>query len=350
MPRPNRGVYLVEKPRRLPSGALVWVARWFEGGRKRERILGPGGKPEAEERVVALRKELAAAAKGRREPEHYPIDHALANYAREHAPGKASAKTISYNIAALVPFFGKMTVAQITPEACRKYAKERKVKPATIARELTTLAAALRHDVKEQRLASAPFIKLPAQPPAKDRWLTKSEAAALVRAARRDPQSKGHLPRFILLALYTAARKAALLELTWKQIDIEQEKLDLNPEGRVETKKGRAKLPIPRRLLTLLRYWKKRARKDAPVIAISGDAVGSVKKSFRSACERAGLAKVTPHTLRHTSATWMAQSGVPMGMIGAYLGQKEAHTTARYIHHHPDHLKLAAEALNRRRK
>lgn len=350
MPRPNRGIYLVEKQRVLPSGVRVWVARWFEGGRKREHILGPGSKSEAEKRIVEFRKEQAASAKGRTEPEHYEIARALTNYAREHAPTKASAATISYNIAALAPFFSSMMVSEITPEVCRKYAKERKKKPATIARELTTLGAALRHDVKEQRLASAPFIELPPQAPPKDRWLTKQEAAALVRAARKDPQAKGHLPRFILLALYTAARKSAAFELTWDKVDLERERLDLNPEGRQTTTKGRAKLPIPRRLLTLLRYWRKRAKKGAPVIAISGQPVASVKKSFRTACDRAGLKKVTPHTLRHTAATWMAQGGVPMGLIGAFLGQREEHTTIRYIHHHPDHLKSAAAALNRRQR
>lgn len=350
MPRPNRGIYLVDKPRRLPSGTSVWVARWFEGGRKREHILGPGSKQEAEERIVAFRKEQEAAAKGKREPEHYPIAHALANYAREHAPSKASRMTISYNIDALSPFFGEMMVSEITREACKKYAKMRGKKAGTIARELTTLGAALRHDVKEGRLTSAPFIEQPKQAPPKDRWLTKQEAAALLRAARKDPQARGHLPRFILLALYTAARNGAVLDLTWDQIKLAQERLDLNPEGREETSKGRAKLPIPRRLMTLLRYWHKRARKGAPVVAIAGKPVGSIKKSFKAACDRAGLKKVTPHTLRHTAATWMAQAGVSMGMIGAFLGQKEAHTTARYIHHHPDHLKAAADALNRRQR
>ena len=349
MPRPNRGVYLVEKPRRLKSG-LVWVARWFDAGRKREHILGPGSKSEAEKRIVAFRAEQRAAEKGRREPEHYPIAHALANYAREHAPAKASRMTISYNIDALMPFFGGMMVSEITPEALRKYAKQRGKANGTIARDLTTLGAALRHDVKEQRLVSAPFIRLPKQAPAKDRWLTKQEAAALLRGARADPQAKGHLPRFILLALYTAARKAAILDLGWDRIDLERERLDLNPEGRVETTKGRARLPIPRRLLTMLRYWRARAKKGAPVVAIAGQPVGSIKKSFRAACLRAGLKDVTPHTLRHTAATWMAQAGVPMGIICAYLGQSEAHTTARYIHHHPDHLKSAAAALNRRQR
>lgn len=350
MPRPNRGIYLVDKPRELPSGARVWVARWFEGGRKREHILGPGSKSEAEKRIVAFRSEQQASQKGRRDPEHYPIAHALANYAKEHAPNKASRLTISYNIDALTPFFGKMTVSEITPETCRKYAKQRGVKPATIARELTTLGAALRHDVKELRLTSAPFIRLPKQPPSKDRWLTKQEAAALVRAARHDDQAKNHLPRFILVALYTAARKGAILDLSFQQIDVDRKRLDLNPEGREETSKGRAKLPIPDRLVTLLRYWKARAKAKAPVVAINGKPVGSVKNSFRSACERAGLKDVTPHTLRHTAATWMAQGGVPMGIIGAYLGQSEAQTTKRYIHHHPDHLKSAAAALNRRQK
>ncbi len=350
MPRPNRGIYLVDKPRLLPSGTRVWVARWFEGGRKREHILGPGSKSEAEGRIVAFRKEREASAKGKREPEHYPIAHALTNYAREHAPAKASRMTISYNIDALTPFFGKMMVSEITPETCRKYAKQRGKKNGTIARELTTLGAALQHDVKEGRLTSAPFIHKPKQAKAKDRWLTKQEAAALLRAARTDQQSKGHLPRFILLALYTAARKGAILDLGWNQIDLERERLDLNPEGRIETSKGRAKLPIPRRLLTMLRYWRARAKKGAPVVAIAGRPVGSIKKSFKAACDRAKLKSVTPHTLRHTAATWMAQAGVPMGIIGAFLGQSEAHTTARYIHHHPDHLKAAAAALNRRQR
>jgi integrase len=347
MPRPNRGIYLTE--RQIKSGR-VWVARWFEGGRKREQILGPGSRAQADQWIVALRKEREAAARGRHEPENYPIANALANYAREHAPNKAGAVTIGYNIAALEPFFGSLKAGQITPALCRQYAKERGVKPATIARELTTLAAALNHDRKEGRLTHVPAIPLPAQPPPKDRWLTPGEAALLVKAARHDPQARGHLPRFILIALYTAARTGAILDLRWNQVNLQTRRIDLNPPGRTQTEKGRPIIPIPRRLLTLLHYWRARSKPNGYVVNIAGQPIGSIKKSFKAAAARAGLKDVTPHTIRHTAATWMAQRGVDLFKIAGYLGQRVTTTTARYAHSSPDHLSEASDAMDRRIK
>jgi len=60
---------------------------------------------------------------------------------------------------------------------------------------------------------------------------------------------------------------------------------------------------------------------------------------------------VTPHTLRHTAATWMAQAGVPMWVISKYLGHTSTRTTERiYAHHDPSFLMEAKEALERRPK
>src|SRR5215211_4895311 len=55
---------------------------------------------------------------------------------------------------------------------------------------------------------------------ARDRWLTRKEAAALLRAARQEPKVRLHLPLFILMALYTGQRKDALLSLRWVQVDL----------------------------------------------------------------------------------------------------------------------------------
>jgi len=62
----------------------------------------------------------------------------------------------------------------------------------------------------------------------------------------------------------------------------------------------------------------------------------------------AGLHGVTPHTLRHTSATWMAQAGVPLWIIAKYLGHTTSRTTERvYAHHNPTFLLEAKQALER---
>ena len=57
-------------------------------------------------------------------------------------------------------------------------------------------------------------------------------------------------------------------------------------------------------------------------------------------------AHVTPHALRHTAAVWMAEAGVPMPRIAAFLGHSNSRITEeRYARFAPDHLREAAEAL-----
>ena len=52
-----------------------------------------------------------------------------------------------------------------------------------------------------------------------------------------------------------------------------------------------------------------------------GRPVASVKRGFKSAVGLAKLSgKVTPHTLRHTAATWLMQRGVPVWEAAGFLG------------------------------
>ncbi len=69
-----------------------------------------------------------------------------------------------------------------------------------------------------------------------DRWLTKSEAARLLRAAR--PYL--HLRRAILLGLYTGSRPGVILALRWDQVDLSAGTLHRLPRGAVEGDKKRA--------------------------------------------------------------------------------------------------------------
>lgn len=77
---------------------------------------------------------------------------------------------------------------------------------------------------------------------------------------------------------------------------------------------------------------------------------GFVQGAFGRACKRAGIVGITPHTLRHTCGTWMAQQRVSLRMIGEYLGHSDDERTTRlYAHHHPDYQDEAVAAFNRRR-
>jgi hypothetical protein len=84
----------------------------------------------------------------------------------------------------------------------------------------------------------------------------------------------------------------------------------------------------------------------------NGKPVASVKTGFASAVRIAGLdvatGNVTPHTLRHTAATWLMQRGAPMWQAAGFLGMSEKTLRDTYGHHHPDFLREAANAIGSR--
>jgi integrase len=83
------------------------------------------------------------------------------------------------------------------------------------------------------------------------------------------------------------------------------------------------------------------------VVEYHGAQVGDIKKAFRRACDRAGIADVRPHTLRHTAGTLMAKEGVELFKISKMLGHSMAKTTELYAHHRPEWLREAADVLGK---
>jgi len=75
-----------------------------------------------------------------------------------------------------------------------------------------------------------------------------------------------------------------------------------------------------------------------------GARIGDIKKGFAAACKRAELEDVTPHTLRHTAATWLMQAGVPLWEVAGFLSMSVETLQRVYGHHHPDYMRGAAEA------
>ncbi len=269
--------------------------------------------------------------------------------------------TLSYTTAPIRRHLGDLDANNLTRERARLYARQRRaegyevgppdkrrrkpIKDGTILREIGQLRAALKWAVGGKWIQAAPHVPAPSAPVAKERWLTRDEFDALLAGARSP-----HIRLFILLALHTGARSGALLELTWSAVDLERGRIDL---GRGRGNKGRAVVPINDELRVVLNEAKAGAvqpedRSAPTVIQEHGRAVKSIQTGFRAAAARADLVGVTPHVLRHTAATWMAEMGVPMRAISLYLGHTNEKTTeAVYAQHTPDYLKAAAAALTR---
>ena len=343
----------------------IWVIR--ENGRV-DLSTGSRNRREAE---VALANHIHTRDRpsGPATSEEMTVAEVLAIYGREHAPSAADPQRIGYAIAALLPFWGDLKVSSIAGPTCRLYAKTRlkigriinrktgeraepvRVSAGTARRELGTLRAALNHCLNEGYLLTVPGMVLPDRPPSKERWLTRYEAAKLVRAAWRNPTSK-HLARFILIGLYTGTRKAAILGLQYHPntvggwVDLDRGQLHRRGSEQRETKKRQPTAPIPRQFLGHLRRWAKAG--DRHVVSETGARIGDIKTAWIRAVRTAGLPGVTPHTLRHTAITWAMQRGATLTDAVSFFGLTAQTLETVYWHHHPDHQKTARAAMERK--
>ena len=279
------------------------------------------------------------------------VAEALDIYATERAPLVRAPDRIGDCIRALVPILGALALTNITGEICRRYGKTRDRAPGTVRKELGNLAAAINHCHAEGYITSAPRVRLPAKPAPRDRWLSRDEAAKLVRAAYRNPKAK-HLARFILVALYTGTRSDAIQRLGFMPntvggwVDTEKGVLYRRGAGEAETKKRTPPVPIPPRLLAHLRRWERCGARY--VVEVDGQRVGSLKTAWRTALAASGIEHCTKHDLRHTAITWAMQNGADKWAAAGFFGLSLDMLEGVYGHHHPNHLQSAVEAMERR--
>lgn len=262
---------------------------------------------------------------------------------REDRAGRSIAKTMGFERKAVLTHFGEMTPDDVTDETCRAYVRKRRAagrRDGTIWTELGHLRTALRWAERTKRIQRAPAIERPRKPPPKERYLTRDEAERLLNAA-----TMPHVRLFIILAITTAGRASAILDLTWDRCDMERGLIHLgNPDVRT-IRKGRAAVPMNDTARAALSETRTGARTPF-VIEWAGAKVGKVRKGIDNAARRAGLSDVTPHVLRHTAAVWMAEAGVPLFEISQYLGHTNSRITEQvYSRFSPQYLRKAASAL-----
>jgi len=341
-------------PRRNQGPRLRWLKKrncfyitWTEQGRSRERSTGTADREQAEI-VFAEWLQLRGRRGGPSDPAAVLVTDVINYYLQNRGRKVAAPERIAYAALELTDFFEGNTLADVTSLTCGRYAEKRGCSMGTVRRELGVLRAAINFAHRSGVTTRPVFVELPERPAPRDRWLTRQEAACLLRAART-PQARLYMPLFILLGLYTGRRKQAILSLRWPQVDLDAERIDFEIAGRRRNNKKRGVIPIPPRLLPHLRRARKRGTDLGYVLHINGQRIWDIKKGFAAACGRAGLEGVLPHTLRHTAATWIARDGTTTLEDAAdYLSMSEETLRSVYRHHHPDFLRGAAESIGRR--
>ena len=357
----------------------VWVIR--DGPRKISTGCAAQDRARAE-RVVGeylANKYQPNRARGRH-PSEILIADVLAIYLTDVAPHHAREIETKQRILTLDSWWAERTLADVNGPNCRAYVEYRTSQPwksakpewtkraprivtaAAARRELEDLRAAINHHRREGLCSEIVSVALPEKPLPREDWLTRSEAARLLRAAwrakqiMRDKKTKRavgrHIVRFILVGLYSGTRSsaicgAALMPTVGRgHVDLERGVFYRRGIGRRQTKKRQPPVKLAPRLLAHLRRWQRLGLSRKSVVEWNGSPVESVRKGFAAAVRAAGLeGKVTPHILRHTCATWLMQSGVDLWDAAGFLGMTVKQLEETYGHHHPDYQREAAEAL-----
>jgi integrase len=267
-------------------------------------------------------------------PDEPTIREILEGYLLAPRPRKLSDGSV-YGAQALTTRVGDLFPAHFRQEAAKRYADERGAADGTIIKELGVLNAAMGWAEREDWIKQAPQFLMPvATPRSKDRWLTKEEARRLLNAT-----TLPHLRMFVMLGIYTAARKGAILDLTWDQVS--DKVIDF---GEGTGNKRRSKVPIA---------WPLRVELDAQravatspfCVEYQGRKVTHIHTAWKTLVRNADLPGVTPHTMRHTAATWQIMDGIPLPQVARFLGDSERMVERVYGHHSPDYLKDAVESL-----
>lgn len=225
---------------------------------------------------------------------------------------------------------------QIDRDKAKSYAAFRRdqgISDNTIMRELGAIRASLRWFDK----GLPKTFWMPSKPDPKDRYLTHEEFGRLLEAA-----TSPHIKLFLILALATAARTSAILELKWSQVDFKHQFINLGKGTRI---KRRGTVPLNSDAIKALEEAFKFKTCDY-VIEYNSKPLKSVRKAFDRAVAKAKLKDVTPHVLRHTAAVWAAEAGTSMSEIAQYLGHSSTKVTERtYARYSPNHLRGMANVL-----
>jgi integrase len=376
MPRRSRGPRLWwRKERRGKDGKLIASGTWIILDDKQHHATGcfAGEDRAAQECLAKYIAEKYAPERRLRDIENIDVADVLSLYIDDCRERQANKRKFDERMTRLAKWWGGKMLSGVNGASCRAYTKFRGSNGGA-RRDLEDLRAAINHHAKEGYHRGIVGVVLPEKGLPRERWLTRSEAAQLLRTCWRyreiqtvhigklqgqqvqtDKRPLRHLARFILIGLYTGTRAAAIASAAPHRqegksfVDLDAGIFYRLAMGKRATSKRQPPVPLPGRLLAHMRRWARQGVARAHFVEWNGRPVASVKTGFASAVRIAKLdvtaGNVTPHTLRHTAATWLMQRAAPMWEAAGFLGMSEKTLRDTYGHHHPDHLRGAANAI-----
>jgi integrase len=160
--------------------------------------------------------------------------------------------------------------------------------------------------------------------PKRDVFLTREQAAALVKAL---PRMLGLIVKF---AIYTGLRKDNILSMTIGQINFTDGVIRLTVKGDKSVTH-----PLSENALAAVRDAIGERKEGLVFPAPDGRKYNATLTSFAHTVDKLGLRvgndRLHFHDLRHVYGTWLAEAGVSLDMIRWLMHHEKRSTTDRYV-------------------
>mgnify|MGYP003516317942 FL=1 len=225
--------------------------------------------------------------------------------------------------------------------------------PKTVQHILATARHIFNHAIKNELIKNltnpigSGRVRMPKVENQKIGFFTKEKAQELLELLQQRENQR--LYELTTLLLFTGARFSEVARLTWSDINF-----NTNLIYFASSKDGNARyIKMSNRVLEVVNTLYKNKINNLVIPTINGNKYEKMPKDWQIEVDKlipgnddANKDRLTTHSLRHTHASWLAQSGVDILHIKEQLGHKKIETTMRYSHLIDDRRHQATERLN----
>ena len=225
--------------------------------------------------------------------------------------------------------------------------------PKTVQHILATARHIFNHAIKNELIKNltnpigSGRVRMPKVENQKIGFFTKEKAQELLELLQQRENKR--LYELTTLLLFTGARFSEVARLTWSDINF-----NTNLIYFASSKDGNARyIKMSNRVLEVVNTLYKNKINNLVIPTINGNKYEKMPKEWQIEVDKlipgnddANKDRLTTHSLRHTHASWLAQSGVDILHIKEQLGHKKIETTMRYSHLIDDRRHQATEKLN----
>lgn len=311
----NDGRGLIAK--RLPSGTIVWVARKMANGKRQSVTLGKYpevGIAEAREKARAFLSGIAAQEAPKAGD---TVRDVFEWWYDRHAPMLRDPGNIKTRLAAFLDAFGPVRFSEMDQKEVLRFFEEYTeggTKRLSGARKiigyvkmLEKIAVTLGH-APHRRLEGLNLLIPPATPKPMAS-VTPEELPGVLRQVWAVRQRGRILKDLLMTGLYTLLRPGEYRKMEWGWVDFDEAVITVPAETMKMGKEHR--VPASVQLMDLLRR-RLEGREGDFVFHTPGDPLRPVSENAMGLWfRRHGLSgRLTPHGIRSTGRSWMADSGI----------------------------------------